>query len=235
MIKVVKNDNYIEIYTPYNAKFVSKVKKLGARWLSEKKAWVTIEENLNYVRDILMEVYGESDICIPEYVDIEIRFLSETHEGNTRSDFHMFGRPLLLGWGRDSGVKVNENVSIVQGNAITTGSMKNWYIELKDNPVLVLRNLPITKYEEYKDTYDFAEIKVIKGNTEPKKSMLQKYTEQITENNYILEKKTLISLIQNLSISEKKKKELLNDFEGYNMFFDKIVEEIEECIKQDKV
>lgn len=61
----VKNleNNKVAIYTPYNKKFVAEIKNIGgAKWNGE--AWIIPEAGLEYARDIMFDIYGETDIDV---------------------------------------------------------------------------------------------------------------------------------------------------------------------------
>ena len=68
-IKIEVKENKAYIYTPYNPEFVRKIKQIGgARWNSSEKAWTVPEDMVEPVREIMMEVYGETDVKAVEKV-----------------------------------------------------------------------------------------------------------------------------------------------------------------------
>ena len=53
-IKITKvADDKIEVRTPYNPQFVSKIKTAGARWNAIDKAWTMHAANIDVAREIL--------------------------------------------------------------------------------------------------------------------------------------------------------------------------------------
>ena len=69
MIEIKVKNGTLLIYTPYNAKFVSAIKKIGgAKWDSENKCWTAPEEFVDAVREIMLDVYGYTDISKNESI-----------------------------------------------------------------------------------------------------------------------------------------------------------------------
>ena len=63
-IKVTIKDGRASIYTPFNRDFVTAIKSNigGRKWDSDERCWTVPEEALPQVRQIMMDVYGETDL-----------------------------------------------------------------------------------------------------------------------------------------------------------------------------
>lgn len=63
-IKVTVKDGRASIYTPFNRDFVTAIKSNigGRKWDSDERCWTVPEEALPQVRQIMMDVYGETDL-----------------------------------------------------------------------------------------------------------------------------------------------------------------------------
>lgn len=55
---VYNNEDKIEIYTPYNAKFIAKIRNIGAKWDANKSCWEVPTELDGKTRIILQDSYG---------------------------------------------------------------------------------------------------------------------------------------------------------------------------------
>ena len=67
MMKIELNNEMLEVYTPYNANFVSMIKGIeGRKWNPDKKCWTVPESEIESVRDIMKDVYGYDDTTQPQ-------------------------------------------------------------------------------------------------------------------------------------------------------------------------
>lgn len=136
--------NKAYVYTPYNPDFVSSVKRHigGARWDATKKAWGIPAESVDAVRQIMMDVYGETDEAAAERVDVRVTFLEDWDVkcGPVR----LFGRVIASAFGRDSGARVGDGVVFEQGSPCSGGSRANWYTTVPEGCVCVIHNVPKT-------------------------------------------------------------------------------------------
>lgn len=170
-MKIVVNNGFADIYTPYNADFVDKIKRIGGRrWNGENRCWTVPETEIDTVRQFMVDVYGESDLPdSSEYVDVRITFENDAYS-DYRSGIVMFGKTIARAWGRDSGAKVGDDVTIETGVCTSGGSRANWYTAIKADTVIKIRNLPKKALEKGCD-YDVT-IEVIKENGINKEALL---------------------------------------------------------------
>ena len=62
-MKIATRGKKAYIQTPYHSTFVARIKQIsGARWNPKKRAWVVDVEFLPLVRQIMDEIFGESDV-----------------------------------------------------------------------------------------------------------------------------------------------------------------------------
>lgn len=147
MIKINIKNGLAEIYTPYNSTFVRKIKRIGsAKWDFDNKCWTVPVEVIDIVREIMVEVYGYSDITENETISLKITFVEEVSE--YCSDIVMFGKILAHATGRDSGAKVGDDVAYSKGLATSGGSAKNWLSIVKEESVVILTNVNKNIYEK---------------------------------------------------------------------------------------
>ncbi len=135
------------VYTPYSAQFVTRVKQIGgAKWDREKKCWTIPEDAVGSCRDIMKEVYGETDIpdAMPKLC-LRVRFITDYEERLAPVAF--FGKNLASAMGRDSGAKVGDGVVLEKGEICSSGSAKNWTSMVKKDAVFLLRDVPQCLYE----------------------------------------------------------------------------------------
>ena len=150
MIEIKIKKETLLIYTPYNAKFVSAIKKIGgAKWDSVNKCWTAPEEFLDAVREIMTEVYGYSDISKNESISLKLTFNEEVKED--RADVVLFGKILSHATGRDSGARVGDDVAMVKGDIGSGGSVKNWVSVIKEGSTFILKNVNKNIFEKEKD------------------------------------------------------------------------------------
>ena len=129
------------LYTPYNNKFVSAIKGIGgAYWDRDEKAWVVPANMLDQAREIMLRIYGESDIPIAKKISVELTFNKGIYR--TREAITIYGKTICRAYGRDSGGYAGEDVAFIEGMPESGGSVKNWTSGVPQGSVVVLRNVP---------------------------------------------------------------------------------------------
>lgn len=148
MIKVKMEEEKALLYTPYNAEFVKKIKKIGgARWDAEKKGWSIPANMVDAAREIMMDVYGETDQ--PDDASkhtLRVTFNEERSE--CCGAVMLYGKTLASAYGRDSGARVGEDVALISGKIGSGGSVKNWRSVIDAGSVFILYNVPENKMNE---------------------------------------------------------------------------------------
>jgi hypothetical protein len=136
----------IRIDSPYNADFVRRIKKAGGRWNASKKAWETDERNIETVRAIMREVYGQDD-APQETVTVKVT-VGERDIICDRGPVVLFGRNVASARGRDSGARVGEGVSFEKGTCRSGGSMKNWDTQIVAGSIFTIYDVPRLAVEQ---------------------------------------------------------------------------------------
>lgn len=152
MIKIEIEKEKAVIFTPFEPNFISKIKGIGgARWNSERKAWVIPVSALEAARAILRECYGQADndIAVPTCTLI-LTFNDQVSEWHAPVAY--FGKVLSHAYGRDSGAKPGEDVAFIKGKPTSGGSVKNWYSVVPQDAIVELYKVPVPLYEAQKGT-----------------------------------------------------------------------------------
>lgn len=158
-MKIEINENgQAEIYTPYNNEFVTKLKNgIGAaKWNPTKKCWCVPERAVDSVREIMLAVYGETDIETQEHVDIKVTFNRDVRE--YYKPITLFSKTVATAYGRDSGAKVGKYIEIIKGNVTSGGSAKHWTTEIEEGTVLIIRDVCKSFVDEWNDDEILVEI-----------------------------------------------------------------------------
>jgi hypothetical protein len=144
-IKIVENNGKIAIDSPYNARFVSKIKAAGAKWNATGKTWDMDSRSIETAREILREVYGMDDRPPTDLVDVRVATHKDL-EFEQRAAV-LFGRTIARAWGRDTGAKVGDGVSFIEGRPTSGGSMKNWITKIRKGSVIEIFDVPKSMLE----------------------------------------------------------------------------------------
>ena len=112
------------------------------------------ETEISLARQYMMEVYGETDL-MDEDERITVKVTFNHDEGKITAPIVLFGKEIARAWGRDSGAKVGEDVTLLSGNVHSGGSLANWRTEIDKGTVLKIRNLP-RKALEIENDYDIS-------------------------------------------------------------------------------
>lgn len=151
-MKIEIKNNSAYVFTPYNPLFVRKIKSIGgAMWDGYEKCWKIPSSAVDTVREIMIDVYGESDLPDDvEKVNIRVNFPDGAAE--FRSPVVVFGRVIASAYGRDSGAKVGDGVVFIKGEPDSGGSVKNWKTVIPDGSIVEIHNIPVTALN---DSYDY--------------------------------------------------------------------------------
>lgn len=176
------------VYTPYNPKFVKRIKGIGgAKWDAYEKCWCVPETAVDVAREIMSDVYGYSDIQKNETISIKVTFNEAVSE--YRGDVILFGKILSHACGRDSGARVGDDVAYINGGPESGGSTKNWCSTVKEGSVAILSNVNKHVYEKEEMNYDVT-VEVLEEKKEDRRKLLEekeRLLKRISEINKILE------------------------------------------------
>lgn len=180
-ITIEQQNGKLIIKTPYNAEFVKRIKKFGnAKW--NGSAWTVDEAFLQPVREVLLEIYGYTDIDEnTKTVTLKISTPKAIYADKT--DIIMFGKTIASARGRDSGARTGEDIAFIEGGATSGGSVKNWETVIKENSTFIVKNVVETLYLAQKDDdfYKDMQIQVLvpQENHLNKREQLEKEREQL--------------------------------------------------------
>lgn len=134
MIQVKKTESGIEVITPYNAEFVSDLKRSisGAKW--NGSAWIVPAEAEGAIMDMLNNYYGYDPA--EKFVTVHITAKKELY--GPRGNVYFEGFPIARATGRDSGARVCDGVIKISGNINSGGSVKNWETVVREGATFQL-------------------------------------------------------------------------------------------------
>lgn len=141
----------------YNYWLVDQCRKLGGKWDADEKIWVFP----SLVEDKVEEL---DDRYNADIVDIEIT--AKNVEGSYCKPLYFCGYEIARAFGRDSGAKTNENVSLISGHVGSSGSRKNWYTYISEGSKIrlkIAKKLLDDNKSQFEDEWD---IKIINTNEE---------------------------------------------------------------------
>ncbi len=165
-VNLTVNNGQVKVQTPYNAEFVTKAKNLGGKWDSLSKSWIFNENVLNYVKEILIQIYGVTGETTYQTCTLVVKnYSAEVVTGAV----DLFGRTIARASGRDTGVSLGEGIVWINGKKQSGGSTKYWKT-IVENALFEIQDFPVerTKFEDVQKaiTEGWVEIKV----TESKKT-----------------------------------------------------------------
>lgn len=188
-MKIITNDNHIEVYTPYNKDFVARIKTAigGSKWNRTKGCWTVPAESIAEVRQLMLECYGENDIETPDYVSVKLTFnesMCDSYQGIT-----IFGKTIARAYGRDTVGAIDKDVNYIKGLPLSGGSRNHPLALIDKGAEIVIHNVPKSLLNS--EIPDFVDVEVI-NNKEPapptslqylskKKAELEKELEEINQ------------------------------------------------------
>ena len=141
MLKIKKNNGKLEVVSPYNTAFISGAKKLGGKW--NGNGWVFDVDNEPYVKELCLKTYGEYENLAAETVTIRIEL--DTHTEAKIAGFVFANRRY-----RDSAVKLNDNVIIVEEDSLQWWQFKISCLNATKNNTEV-KKFPKSVYDSLED------------------------------------------------------------------------------------
>ena len=165
-VNLTVNNGQVKVQTPYNAEFVTKAKNLGGKWDTLSKTWIFNENVLDYVKEILIQIYGVTGETTYQTCTLVVKnYSAEVVTGAVE----LFGRTIARASGRDTGVSLGESIVWINGKKESGGSTKYWKT-IVENATFEIQDFPVerTKFEDVQKAIaeGWCEIKV----TESKRS-----------------------------------------------------------------
>lgn len=135
--KEIETAGIVSFYHPnYNVELVEKCRELGGRWDKEENVWIFASIIEDKVEE-LDEIYNSDPIG----VEISRRYDQDKNAmpiGGYQEPVYFLGYVLATAHGRDSGAKLGQGVSLIEGVINSGGSMKNWRTDVSENAVFRL-------------------------------------------------------------------------------------------------
>lgn len=146
MIEVKRTEKKVKVVSDYNKTWVEKARQLGGKWSGG--AWCFDIREEPAVREACIEIFGCFDEPIKDVVTVILRGDEHSQIWSSRTSLSLFGKMIARGFGRDSGVKIGNGVSVRKGRIDTGGSVKNWTVETKGEYEIVIRDVPRVLVED---------------------------------------------------------------------------------------
>lgn len=146
-IKIENEGTAAYITSPYNPDFVQRVKALGGRWDASRKQWKISVNAVDAAREIMSEIYGETDVApAVETVTLIVNSVEQAEE--LHGSITLAGKTIAAASGRDSGARIGEDVAFRVGAPESSGSVKNWRTRIPEGCTIEVYNVPKAKAEE---------------------------------------------------------------------------------------
>ena len=138
----IENEKLVMLqHDTYNIHLVKACKNLGGRWDAEAKAWAFPHFVENEV-DELDYIYNSQKVVVT--------LTASDSCSDLCSPISFCGYTIATAWGRDTGAKLADNVSLLKGDARSGGSMKNWTTRLIEGSIVKIE-VPILVLEKFID------------------------------------------------------------------------------------
>ena len=181
-VKLIKSadEKTISVTSSYNSSFVAKARKAAGEFVGGSWVFDAIQEKS--IRKALIEIYGTDDSESAEKCVIKVAVASGVRSENLK----VAGFNICRVMGRDSGVKMDRGVVILEGGLSSGGSIKNYGTKVEDGTILELHGFiisQISKIEEQKMGNDEPVFTLVKDDddTSEKDSLLARKTELLKE------------------------------------------------------
>lgn len=142
-ITQVKKDDKecIKVDTPYHPDFPQHAKNLGGKWEKGARAWYFDTRDEASVRDLCLDLFGTDGSEEPELVDVQVKLT-----GTSSQTIWFAGRKIAKRSGRDSPVRLGENVVLIDGSFTARGGSVRYPVVLNHGTSVTLevRDVPLS-------------------------------------------------------------------------------------------
>lgn len=152
-VTIKDEGEYTILTSPYNGKAVKRARELHGKFDYQTKAWRFDKRDHDRVVALARDVYGYSED--PDTPTVTVRINAEDHR-DADNGVQFAGRTVAHRPGRDSRVRLADNVVVVEGHfPESSGSMKYpTALEAGDHVVLEVRDIPSSSLTlEKEDSY----------------------------------------------------------------------------------
>lgn len=162
-VNLIRENGQVRVQTTYNSEFVTKAKNLGGKWDNNSKSWIFNESVLDYVKEILTQIYGVTGET--PYATCTLVVKNYSAEVVTGA-IELFGRTIARASGRDSGVSLGDGIVWINGKKESGGSTKYWKT-IVENGFFEIQDFPVerTKFEDVQQAIAEGWVE-IKGGTQ---------------------------------------------------------------------
>lgn len=152
MIELKEVNGKIEVSTPYNADFVAELKKrIGTKkWDASNRVWIISKDDKAELLEILKEVFGYTESQNSETCTVEIKLDGKVDKGAVIVN----GILIAKAWGRDSGAKLGDGVTVIEGGFDSGGSRANWITDIDYDTIVRVKNFPVYGIDNPKTSED---------------------------------------------------------------------------------
>ncbi len=144
-MKIATRGKKAYIQTPYHSTFVARIKQIsGARWNPKKRAWVVDVEFLPLVRQIMDEIFGESDVpAEDERYNIKLTFHTDI-SSRPLDGVYFFAKCLAFAYNYGNGARFGDGVNYLSGGCTLRGTIQNWVSVVQAGSVIMVYDVPET-------------------------------------------------------------------------------------------
>lgn len=148
-MKTIIENGKIKVQSEYNRDFITRAKSIQGKWNSPY--WVFPEENINELREILLDIYGECGELADE-VPVTVTVDLNLDDYDYGADIKIGGVTVVRRRYRDSDVIYSDNVMLISGGFPSSGgSMKNPRVNPDKGTIIRVKDIPERLYEKIKD------------------------------------------------------------------------------------
>ena len=150
-MKTIIENGKIKVQSDYNKTYIARAKSIQGRW--DAPFWVFPEENINELRELLLDIYGEcgdlaGDLADETRVTVDINL----DEYGCGSEVTVAGFTAVRRRYRDSDVIFADNVMLVSGGFPSSGgSVRNPRVSPEKGTIIRVKDIPVRLYEKIKD------------------------------------------------------------------------------------
>ena len=148
-MKTIIENGKIKVQSEYNRDFITRAKSIQGKWNSPY--WVFPEENINELREILLDIYGECGELADE-APVTVTVDLNLDDYDYGADIKIGGVTVVKRRYRDSDVIYSDNVMLISGGFPSSGgSRQNPRVYPYKGTVIRVKDIPARLYEKIKD------------------------------------------------------------------------------------
>lgn len=153
-IKIGIIEEHVCVTSPYHPNFISRAHNLGGIWSENKKQWLFDYRDIERVRKMCLDIFGDDGEYNGEYYTAQFRAVEDISV--SLGGIYLAGYMVAKAWSRDGGARLGEGVILLEGSIGSGGSRSYWKTIVDKESIIEIKDMTLHQLHkaiQYIDRY----------------------------------------------------------------------------------